>query len=184
VAGTLNLLLHLLILLLLLLLLLLHLLILLLRTLLILFTLLLLLTHLLLTLLLLTLLLLRADVWAFTFKVSQALTSAVCLFSTTLLPGGAGPHVPLTLPPLFDFTLANSVRDMWNAGVYPLAVLIAVFSGGWPYLKVGRCRLTIWNPAGTKRLKVQYGTNCSQCCSNFATILRSNSICASSTSWR
>ena len=37
---------------------------------------------------------------------------------------------------LFSFTLANSVHDMWQAGVYPLSIMIAVFSGGWPYLKV------------------------------------------------
>ncbi|GMH69373.1 hypothetical protein TL16_g05142, partial [Triparma laevis f. inornata] len=37
---------------------------------------------------------------------------------------------------LFSFTLANSVHDMWEAGVYPLSIMIAVFSGGWPYLKV------------------------------------------------
>ena len=51
---------------------------------------------------------------------------------------GEEPAVPLTLtlPPLFDFTLANSVDDMWKAKVYPLSVLIAVFSGGWPYLKL------------------------------------------------
>eukprot|EP00301_Raphidiophrys_heterophryoidea_P013357 c20756_g1_i1.p1 GENE.c20756_g1_i1~~c20756_g1_i1.p1 ORF type:complete len:620 (-),score=213.93 c20756_g1_i1:79-1821(-) len=36
---------------------------------------------------------------------------------------------------LFTFTLANSVRDMWNAKVYALSLLIAVCSGGWPYLK-------------------------------------------------
>eukprot|EP00854_Cymbomonas_tetramitiformis_P002840 gene2840-3638_t len=37
---------------------------------------------------------------------------------------------------IFNFTLANSVRDMWNAKVYTLALLIAVFSGGWPYAKL------------------------------------------------
>ena len=50
--------------------------------------------------------------------------------------GFSYPDVPLMLPPLFDFTLANSVKDMWRAKVYPLSVLIAVFSGGWPYLKL------------------------------------------------
>ena len=40
------------------------------------------------------------------------------------------------LPPLFAFTLSNSVHDMWKAGVYPLSILIALCSGGWPYLKV------------------------------------------------
>ena len=37
---------------------------------------------------------------------------------------------------LFAFTLGGSVTDMWNAGVYPLALLIAVFSGAWPYIKL------------------------------------------------
>lgn len=38
--------------------------------------------------------------------------------------------------PLFDFSLGNSVHDMWEAGVYPLSLLIAVFSGAWPYAKL------------------------------------------------
>jgi uncharacterized paraquat-inducible protein A len=42
----------------------------------------------------------------------------------------------ITTPPLFQFSLGNSVRDMWNAGVYPLSILIAVFSGSWPYIKL------------------------------------------------
>ncbi len=37
---------------------------------------------------------------------------------------------------LFSFTLTNSVHDMWEAGVYPPSLLIAIFSGGWPYLKL------------------------------------------------
>mmetsp|Transcript_8330 Transcript_8330/g.16163 ORF Transcript_8330/g.16163 Transcript_8330/m.16163 type:complete len:1340 (+) Transcript_8330:114-4133(+) len=41
-----------------------------------------------------------------------------------------------TLPTLFEFTLANTIRDMWQAKVYPLSLLVAVFSGGWPYLKL------------------------------------------------
>jgi uncharacterized paraquat-inducible protein A len=32
--------------------------------------------------------------------------------------------------------LANTVRDMWRAGVYPLSILIAIASGGWPYAKL------------------------------------------------
>lgn len=34
------------------------------------------------------------------------------------------------------FTLVQSVSDMWKAGVYPLAIIIAVFSGIWPYIKL------------------------------------------------
>jgi len=36
---------------------------------------------------------------------------------------------------MFIFTLANSVNDMWQAKVYALSLLIAICSGGWPYLK-------------------------------------------------
>ena len=38
----------------------------------------------------------------------------------------------LALPTIFDFDLSNSVTKMWNAKVYPLSIMIAVFSGGWP----------------------------------------------------
>lgn len=38
--------------------------------------------------------------------------------------------------PIKEFTLAGSVSDMWHAGVYPLSLLIAVFSGAWPYIKL------------------------------------------------
>lgn len=37
---------------------------------------------------------------------------------------------------IFDFGLGGTVHDMWNAGVYPLAILIAFFSGAWPYVKL------------------------------------------------
>jgi len=40
------------------------------------------------------------------------------------------------LPSLFNFGLINSVKDMWKAGVYPLSLLVAVFSGIWPYTKL------------------------------------------------
>ncbi|CAK0831899.1 unnamed protein product [Prorocentrum cordatum] len=40
------------------------------------------------------------------------------------------------LPSLKDFTLMGSIEDMWNGGAYPLAVLIAFFSGVWPYVKL------------------------------------------------
>lgn len=37
---------------------------------------------------------------------------------------------------VFDFGLRSTVVDMWDAGVYPLAVLILFFSGAWPYVKL------------------------------------------------
>ena len=39
-------------------------------------------------------------------------------------------------PSLFDFSLVNSVRDMWLAGSEVLSTLVAVFSGVWPYMKL------------------------------------------------
>jgi hypothetical protein len=38
--------------------------------------------------------------------------------------------------PIFSFSLSNTVSDMWEAKVYPLAILIAFFSGAWPYVKL------------------------------------------------
>ena len=38
---------------------------------------------------------------------------------------------------VFEFGLADTVSDMWEAKVYPLAILIAFFSGAWPYIKLG-----------------------------------------------
>jgi len=41
-----------------------------------------------------------------------------------------------TVPiPILPFTLAGSINDMWNAGTRPLAFIIAIASGGWPYIK-------------------------------------------------
>ncbi|KAJ1454841.1 hypothetical protein M885DRAFT_521109 [Pelagophyceae sp. CCMP2097] len=56
------------------------------------------------------------------------------LLQLSNLPAG-GYHVDLGS--FFDFSLSNSVRDMWAAKVYPLSMLIAACSGGWPYLKLG-----------------------------------------------
>jgi len=39
-------------------------------------------------------------------------------------------------PTVYDFTLGNSVRQMFKAEAYALAILIAVFSGAWAYLKM------------------------------------------------
>jgi hypothetical protein len=37
---------------------------------------------------------------------------------------------------LFNFGLINSIVDMWKAGVWPLSVIVALFSGIWPYVKL------------------------------------------------
>lgn len=40
------------------------------------------------------------------------------------------------LPSVKDFSLFSSITDMWNGRVYALALLIAFFSGIWPYIKL------------------------------------------------
>lgn len=47
-----------------------------------------------------------------------------------------GMEKQLTTPSLFDFTLVTSIKDMWNAKVYALSLLITIFSGAWPYIKL------------------------------------------------
>ena len=43
---------------------------------------------------------------------------------------------PIMLASMFNFNLKNTVMDMWDAGVYPLSVLVLALSGAWPYAKV------------------------------------------------
>jgi hypothetical protein len=43
---------------------------------------------------------------------------------------------PIVIPDLFLFTLAGTISDMLNAGVYFLAIVIILFSGCYPYCKV------------------------------------------------
>lgn len=57
-----------------------------------------------------------------------------------------------SIRPVFDFSLLSSIKDMWSAGSYFLAVLIGFFSGVWPYLKL-LCLLVCWL-LPTKRLSV------------------------------
>eukprot|EP00727_Mastigamoeba_balamuthi_P002904 m51a1_g12610 hypothetical protein (882) ;mRNA; r:1378-4099 len=49
-------------------------------------------------------------------------------------PGSAA-HTVET-PALYTFGLVDTVRNTWRAGVYPLSVLVALFSGVWPYAKL------------------------------------------------
>ena len=64
------------------------------------------------------------------FIVSNASISA-SVFPTVVFG-----DFPVEVGSLFDFGLVNTIRDMWSAGVYPLAILIAFFSGAWPYIKL------------------------------------------------
>ena len=67
--------------------------------------------------------------------------------------GGGGGAAAATiaameLPPLYEFSLVNTVSEMWRAKAYALASLIAVFSGGWPYLKLGAMLVSWFVPCG------------------------------------
>jgi hypothetical protein len=79
--------------------------------------------------------------WAFAIPLLLCVNIVLFVSGNTSL--GASVKIRATLigqvlntPSLFDFTLANSVQDMWQAGVYPLSIIIAVASGGWPYVKL------------------------------------------------
>eukprot|EP00977_Amphora_coffeiformis_P013267 scaffold3421_cov181-Amphora_coffeaeformis.AAC.7 len=41
-----------------------------------------------------------------------------------------------TFPSLFSFSLYNTAKEMLQARIYSLLILVAVFSGFWPYLKL------------------------------------------------
>ena len=71
-----------------------------------------------------------------------AILGTIALFISSNSGNGASVYIVfelgkrIQLPSLFDFGLINSIREMCKAGVYFLAVIVAVFSGFWPYLKL------------------------------------------------
>jgi len=40
------------------------------------------------------------------------------------------------VPGIFQFSLAKTISEMYQAGIYPLLILVVCFSGIWPYVKV------------------------------------------------
>jgi len=79
----------------------------------------------------------------FRFGVPIALCGNIATFIISNMGTGAAVEIDLhagdfspELPTLFEFSLSNTIVDMWKAKVYPLSILVAVFSGGWPYLKL------------------------------------------------
>ena len=53
----------------------------------------------------------------------------------------------IEIPSIFDFGLVNSVHDMWVAGSWVLSLLVAVFSGFWPYMKLVLMLISFCMPA-------------------------------------
>ncbi|KAJ9451728.1 hypothetical protein DIPPA_31162 [Diplonema papillatum] len=82
------------------------------------------------------------SVWV-RWGVPLFIAGTVVVFLTSNLLFGAGVSgmvlvggTELPLENLFSYELGTTVRDMWNAEVYYLAIIIAVFSGIWPYAKL------------------------------------------------
>eukprot|EP01063_Lacrimia_lanifica_P039916 TRINITY_DN8901_c0_g1_i1.p1 TRINITY_DN8901_c0_g1~~TRINITY_DN8901_c0_g1_i1.p1 ORF type:complete len:1287 (+),score=377.84 TRINITY_DN8901_c0_g1_i1:56-3916(+) len=71
------------------------------------------------------------------------LVGTVALFLAANIDHGAVVHAVLhvagskiTLRNLFTYSLANTISDFFNGGVYALGLLVLGFSGIWPYLKI------------------------------------------------
>ena len=85
---------------------------------------------------------------ASTFGIPAMILLAIALFYWAHNAIGATVNVEVSLGPeevplifendieLLSFALGNSMCEMWKAEVYPLALLIALLTGVWPYLKL------------------------------------------------
>lgn len=69
------------------------------------------------------------------FNIALFLTANIQVGTSVIVTLNIGSK-EITPDPIFDFGLANTVRDMWDAGIYPLSIMVAFFSGAWPYVKL------------------------------------------------
>ena len=78
----------------------------------------------------------------FRIFIPMAILFSIALFISSNSGTGASVYIVFNVgrrikpPSLFDFSLVNSVHDMWLAGSEVLSSVVAVFSGVWPYLKL------------------------------------------------
>lgn len=63
--------------------------------------------------------------------------------ATVHVEGTIGDDEIFRIDDFFEFTMARSTVEMWNAGGRELAILILIFSGIWPYTKQ-LITLTVW----------------------------------------
>jgi hypothetical protein len=75
-------------------------------------------------------------------------TVALLMFSNTSAGADVYPALYIkgnrfAFEPLFTFSLVNTIKDMWKADAIPLSLVVAVFSGAWPYIKL-LFMLTAW----------------------------------------
>jgi hypothetical protein len=84
--------------------------------------------------------------FSFRFGVSHNVVLIACSFRFTVLSGhlslGATVNIEariagqtIRVEEFFEFSMAKSTIDIWNAGGKELAILILIFSGIWPYTK-------------------------------------------------
>lgn len=74
---------------------------------------------------------------ALLFLSSNLSIAASVRLRVTYKPSSKGEAASeIDAPSLFDFSLPSTVAEMWLAGVYPLSIIILIFSGLWPYIKL------------------------------------------------
>lgn len=70
-----------------------------------------------------------------------------------ILPNQVDKHGVLAFKDdVFNFTLITSLKHFWKGGAYGLAVLIGVFSGLWPYVKL-LTMVVLWFVPATEKLR-------------------------------
>lgn len=92
----------------------------------------------------------RVPEWA-RFAIPIFIVGNVVLLISSNLSVGASVNLSLRIgdesipiPGLFQFSLGNTITELFGAGIYPLLFLVVVFSGIWPYAKL-IWMLHIWN---------------------------------------
>lgn len=81
--------------------------------------------------------------WFWKYSILLALLWNIALFISANISVASSVYLYITignsitkLPALYTFMLWDSVVEMWDAGVWPLSLLIGVTSGVWPYIKL------------------------------------------------
>lgn len=77
------------------------------------------------------------------FAISNASLGTSVYVHLSNLDLGEASGAARRLPSLGNFSMVYSVRKMWDAGLYALAILVALLSGTWPYVKLV-AMLTCW----------------------------------------
>ena len=81
--------------------------------------------------------------WYWRYALLLVILLNVALFASSTVSVASSVYVYLTvgasitrLPSIYSFMIVSSVIEMWEAGVWPLSLLIGITSGIWPYVKL------------------------------------------------